>query len=164
MTYYRLPLPTAFAPLGMRVDVHRVLDDLLPKPAAAWEPAADAREDATGYTIAIDLPGVAPEGVDVVAEEGTLVVRGVREPAPQGDGERTALAERRTGRFERRFRLPTQADLHDVTASAAHGVLTIRVAKALPAQPRRIVVQGPAQGTAPGAAPGEGRPDAPAMA
>lgn len=151
MTYYRLPLSTAFAPLGLRMDMHRVLDDLLPKPESAWEPSADAREDGTGYTLTIDLPGVAPEGVEVVADEGTLVVRGAREGAPAAEGERTVLAERRVGRFARRFRLPKHADLHAVTASAAHGVLTIRVAKTLPAQPRRIVVQG--QASAPEPAP-----------
>lgn len=152
MTYYRLPLSTTFAPLGMRMDMHRVLDELLPKPAvAAWEPAAEAREDATGYTITIDLPGVAPEGVELVAEEGTLLVRGTREGAALAEGERTVLAERRTGPFARRFRLPKHADLQEVTASAAHGVLTVRIAKALPAQPRKIVVH-PAVG-APESAP-----------
>jgi len=145
MTYYRLPLSTAFAPLGMRMDMHRVLDELLPKPVAsastsAWEPAAEAREDATGYTITIDLPGVPPEGVELVAEEGTLLVRGTREETAPAAGERTVLAERRTGPVARRFRLPKHADLQEVRASAAHGVLTVRIAKTLPAQPRKIVV------------------------
>lgn len=146
MTYYRLPLPSAFAPLGLRLDVPRLMDDLLASPApreAAWEPAAEAREDATGYTLTVDVPGVAPDGVELVAEEGTLLVRGARAGEPLREGERAVLAERRVDRFARRFRLPKHADLQGVTASVQHGVLTIRVPKTLPAQPRRIVVQGP---------------------
>lgn len=142
MTYLRMPVPSAFTPMGMRVDLHRVLDELLaPAAAPQWEPAAEAREDATGYTIAVELPGVAPEAVELVAEEGTLLVRGERAAPVLADGERAVLVERRHGRFARRFRLPKHADLQEVTASAAHGVLTIRVPKALPSQPRRITVQ-----------------------
>ncbi len=154
MTTLHLPLIPVLPSVNARVQVHRLLDELRATPAPGlWEPAAEVREDATGYTLTLELPGVPPEGVELLADGGTLLVRGERGARPLADGERAVLHERRTGPFARRFRLPKQADLQDVTATAAHGVLTVRVAKVLPAQPRRIVVQSGATAEAPAVTP-----------
>jgi HSP20 family protein len=154
MTTVHVPLFPVLPSLNARVHVHRLLDELRTTPTPAhWEPAAEVREDATGYTLTLELPGVPPEGVELLADGGTLLVRGERGARPLATGERAVLQERQGGPFARRFRLPKQADLQDVTATAAHGLLTIRVAKVLPAQPRRIVVHGGAPGQAQEEAP-----------
>jgi HSP20 family protein len=156
MTTVHVPLFPVLPSLNARVHVHRLLDELRTTPTPAhWEPAAEVREDATGYTLTLELPGVPPEGVELLADGGTLLVRGERGARPLASGERAVLQERQGGPFARRFRLPKQADLQDVTATAAHGVLTVRVAKVLEAAPRRIVVHGGAPVKAqPGAQPG----------
>jgi HSP20 family protein len=156
MTTMHLPLIPILPSVNARVQVHRLLDELRATSTPThWEPAAEVREDATGYTLALELPGVPPEGVELLADGGTLLVRGERGVRPLASGERAVMQERQAGPFARRFRLPKQADLQDVTATAAHGVLTVRVAKVLPAQPRRIVVQGVAPAEAPVEAPVE---------
>jgi HSP20 family protein len=45
-----------------------------------------------------------------------------------------------TGKLERSFRLPDDADADKVTASYVDGVLEVRVARAEAAQPRRIPI------------------------
>ena len=69
-----------------------------------------------------------------------LVVRGSRTVRELAEGERRLVGERALGQFTRRFRLPKTADANTLAASYAHGVLTVRVSKVAPAQPRRVPI------------------------
>jgi HSP20 family protein len=142
MTIHTIPLTTTTLPtLSLRRELDRLFDDVfVNRPAAAWTPAADAREDSTGFTITLDVPGLAPESVEVLAEDGTLTVKGARPAATLAEGERTLFAERSQGAFQRRFRLPKSADPQAIEATYAHGVLSLRIGKLAPAQPRRVPV------------------------
>ncbi len=144
MTVYRFPvssvLRAAFPANGLRADVERAMDDVFATRTATPLPLADAREDAASYTIELDVPGVMPEHVEVLAEDGVLTVRGARAARELADDQRVVMSERAHGSFARRFRLPKSADQNAITASYAHGVLTVRIAKLVPAQPRRVTV------------------------
>jgi HSP20 family protein len=148
MSYYRFPLPSLLhttrqssAPMvNRRAQLDRAFDGFFNAPAAVTSVAVDAREDATGFTLEMDIPGVAPESVDVVAEDGQLVVRSKRAAREVAEGETVLFAERTKGEFERRFRLSKVADLSQISASYALGVLTVRIAKVAPAQPKRVPV------------------------
>ena len=71
-----------------------------------WEPPVDVYENAGNLGLLIALPGVAPEGFEVVLEPRSIVVRGERSlGAPLGTGTILRL-EIPYGRFERRIRLP----------------------------------------------------------
>lgn len=65
----------------------------------AWQPAVEARESVEHFTFELDLPGVNPDTVEVLAAEGTLTVRGTRPARDTVDGERTIIRERSAGRF-----------------------------------------------------------------
>ena len=148
MSYYRFPLPslmhTAFqaaAPMThRRPQLERAFDEFLGTTATTASVAVDAREDATGYTLEMDIPGIAPDSVEVVAEDGQLVVRSKREEREVAEGEKVLFAERSKGEFERRFRRTKVAALSQISASYAYGVLTVRIAKVAPAQPKRVPV------------------------
>ncbi|WP_353266571.1 Hsp20/alpha crystallin family protein [Gemmatimonas sp.] len=139
---YTFPIATAFPNASLRREIDRMFDDVFATRAAApsRQPLAAAREDATGYTLEVDLPGVDPQKVELLAEEGVLTLKGLRAHRALADGETAVFSEVAGGEFVRRFRLPKVADLQSVSASYAHGVLSIRVAKIAPAQPRRVPV------------------------
>lgn len=150
---YAFPFPSILPAQALR-HVDRLLDDafaaraITPSDAPrVWEPAVTAREDNDGFTLAFDVPGVPADQVEVLAEGGVLTIKGARATAPLGKDERILFGDRPAGEFQRRFRLPKQADLQHITASHANGVLTVRVAKVAPVQPRRVpvVVQEPSQ-------------------
>ncbi len=144
MSVYRFPLPTLFSAsfpnAGARADVDRVMSEMFTGRANSSLPLADAREDATGFTIELDIPGVAPESVEVLAEEGVLTIHATRAARELSDGEKAVFAERTSGKLSRRFRLPKSADLSAISASYALGVLSVRVGKLAPAQPRKVTV------------------------
>lgn len=115
-------------------------------PAAA--PAAPARiryvtptvsihEDADGYTIEADMPGVAKDTVHVTVENGELVFTGSRTTPPPGNrihGE-TVRAD-----YRRVFDLDPAVDTDRITARMDQGVLVLRLPKAPDKKPRRISV------------------------
>lgn len=140
MTIHTLPLSAALPTISIRREMDRLFDDVFAPRGAAWQPTAEAREDAAGFTVTLDVPGVAPETLEVLAEEGVLQVKGARADRALEEGERTLFRETGRGAFARRFRLPKTADLQQVTANYAHGVLSVRVAKLAPAQPKKVQV------------------------
>jgi HSP20 family protein len=154
MTVYPFPMTASVSPAGVRREMDRLVQEVFGNSnglqRAGWTPPTDAIEDSTGFTLEMEIPGIAPESVELLAEDGVLIARGEKsqgslcQDAPEGT--RMLFAERAGGSFERRFRLPKSADLGSIEARYRHGVLTVRVAKHAPAQPRRVEIkidQGP---------------------
>ena len=142
MSMYRtIPLTPISGVNGLRREIDRFFDDAFQMSGrAGWMPAVEAREEGTGFVFEYDLPGVAPDHLEVITEDGMLIVRGERPQRELSEGERRLISERFGGRFERRMRLPKSADPATVNATYEHGVLTIRVAKVAPAMPRRVEI------------------------
>lgn len=135
-----------YQPFSLLEDLQRDLARAIPRRGSAEEteqrtfvPNVDIQEDEKGYYVALDLPGVNPDEVDVTAHNGVLSVSGKRE---WEQGERKEfLRERWQGKFERRFTLPEFADSEKIEAKYNHGVLAIFLPKSAEAEPRRITVQ-----------------------
>ncbi len=141
MPMFTVPV-TSLPVSGLRRELDRLFEEgLSHRQPAAFVPAADVREDAQAYELALDLPGVAKESVEVLAEEGVLTIKGERRAAALGEGQRTLSAERAQGVFSRRFRLPKQADSTQIEARYVDGVLSVRIGKITPVQPRRVEVK-----------------------
>ncbi|WP_062386209.1 Hsp20/alpha crystallin family protein [Demequina iriomotensis] len=108
--------------------------------AGAFSPALDVEETADGFTMHVELPGVKPDDVDVSLEENVLTVSGTREFYDEKSAEGFRRVERRFGSFHRAVRLPDRVDPDQVAATYKDGMLTVTVAKAESAKPRRIQV------------------------
>ncbi|PVA08492.1 heat-shock protein Hsp20 [Pelagivirga sediminicola] len=105
-----------------------------------FRPATDIFEKDDVVTLAIDMPGVAPDSVDVSVENRSLTVRGrIESPAPEGY--RRIYAEYAPGTFERAFSLPETIDAGGIEASHKNGVLTLTLEKSEAAKPKQIKVK-----------------------
>ena len=109
--------------------------------ASSWTPAIDVRELGDAYRVDVELPAVSPEDVEVNCKDGLLTISGERKYERENDDERVHRSERLYGRFARSFRLPNDADQDAIEATAAHGVVTISVAKRENARARSIEVK-----------------------
>ncbi len=105
---------------------------------ADWIPAADVYEDAREYLLALDLPGIDREGLDVNLDDGRLVIRGDRAPA---EGLHVRRTERPHGRFVRSFSLPDAVDRQRITADYKDGVLLLHLPKREEPQERRLKIE-----------------------
>ena len=99
----------------------------------------DLEETDDAYIVDLDVPGVRREDVNVEVVDNTLRVSGeIKEK------ERTGVLRRQTrrvGRFEHIMTLPGEVDPDQVEASLHDGVLTVRLAKASRAKPRRVEIK-----------------------
>lgn len=89
-------------------------------------PPLDVIESPEQVEIAMDLPGVQADAVQLVFARGTLVIAGTKLPA--GCGHKDAafhLAERTFGRFARAVRLPGAVDAGKARASLRKGELRV---------------------------------------
>ncbi len=108
---------------------------------ASWAPAVDIREDESRFVIHADIPGVAPEDIDVTMEKGVLTISGSRQATERTEKEGYRRVERVAGRFFRRFTLPDTADSEAITAKSHNGVLEVIIPKQAKVMPRKISVE-----------------------
>ena len=111
----------------------RTKNDLL------FAPHVDIYETEQEVTVIADMPGVSVEGIELSLEDNVLTIQGHRQPQKQTG--RTVLEEYEVGHYLRRFTVAETIDQDRIDASLADGVLTVRLPKAKPAQPKKIEVK-----------------------
>ncbi len=109
---------------------------------ASWNPPIDVSETTSGYSFAIELPGVAPEAVEVEVKDNVLTIKGERKETALKEGERYLHRERPRGRFARVFRMTKPVQAESITAAYKDGILLITVPLRGEAKSRKIHVQG----------------------
>jgi HSP20 family protein len=103
-------------------------------------PAINVFTDREGYVLRMEVPGVAPDGLEIETQGRTLRVSGKRDIKPPGEGS-FHRRERAGGEFSRSLQLPADLDVVRAQASCKHGILTIRIPKSEEAKPRQISVK-----------------------
>ena len=110
-------------------------------------PAAEVLEDANGYTVRLELPGVDRGSIDVKATDRTLVISAERRPTPTSDASDASdasgdtntvdatpaqqlFSEFRPGTWSRSFRFAQPLDRDQLKATYRDGILAITAAKA----------------------------------
>ncbi len=117
-----------------------------------WAPALDISERKDAYLVAVEIPGVTPDQVEITFEDGLLTLQGERHFAHDSAEEKMHRTERHYGAFRRSITLPSHVEADKIEASAQDGVLQILVPKTPDVQAKRIQVRAgqrytvPAQG------------------
>ena len=133
----------------MRTDPFRELDRLaqqLTGVTGTWSrPTAmpmDAYREGEEYVIALDLPGVTKDAIDIDVERNMLTVKAERRPMAKADDVQMELSERPLGVFSRQIVLADTLDTEHIQAHYDAGVLTLRIPIAERAKPRKIAIGG----------------------
>jgi HSP20 family protein len=105
----------------------------------AWQPQVDIVENDTAWILAMDVPGVERDAIDITVDKQILTVRAERK-IDYGENT-TSSCERRAGESSRHFRLPESVDADNIAARIENGVLTLELPKRAKPEPRRITVQ-----------------------
>jgi HSP20 family protein len=98
-----------------------------------------ANEDET--VVQAELPGLAPEDIEISVVQNALTLRGSRKPEELKQGESVHRRERWTGSFVRTVELPFEVDSNGVQAEYRNGVLSVRLPRAAEHKPRKITVK-----------------------
>jgi HSP20 family protein len=98
-------------------------------------------DDPHALTVVVELPGVEPEGVQVIVGERVLVIAGER-VRPKRPGSVYQQMEIEVGPFHRQVRLDEDVDPTRATATLEQGVLTIELPVVeQPPAPGRVVIE-----------------------
>ena len=129
-----------FVPVS-RESRHRVqlLDDSLarvfgaaatPENAPSRSPALDVAETEIGYTVKLEVPGVAKDEIKISVEGRKVSLQAHSQAVDEKkDGERVLYRERSTTSYARTFTLPVEVDQAESGAKLEHGVLTLTLPK-----------------------------------
>jgi HSP20 family protein len=101
-------------------------------------PAATVFENADGYTLEVEMPGVSKENLEMWVENNELTVLG-RRSMPSVEG--TLIhRESRPENFKRSFELDPSIDAGKISAKIEQGVVILILPKAEQVKPRKIAV------------------------
>jgi HSP20 family protein len=125
-------------------EIRELVDDLWQVPRfvvarRGFRPNVDCirSEDPAELHVVVELPGVDPERIQVIAADRVLVVAGERCRPPVSG--RYQQMELEYGRFQRRISLPEPVDPAEATARYEDGLLTIVLPIAAKARQRARV-------------------------
>jgi HSP20 family protein len=102
-------------------------------------PRVDIIETDKHLIVYADLPGVAPQDVDLRYERGELILHGRVKPRTR-TGTRL-LEEYDIGDFYRAFQVHESIDASKIEAECKNGVLIVYLPKEEAAQPKKVVVK-----------------------
>ncbi len=102
---------------------------------AGRAPVSRVTEDERGFVIRVELPGYTEKDVTVDVEEGVLTLK-VRQAMEGAEGKEQSPPE-----ISRRFTFGEEVDRDKIEAEMKAGLLTVRLPKRAPAQPRQITVR-----------------------
>ena len=108
----------------------------------SFNPAVDIVENENAYLLKAELPGLAPENIDVQVENDVLTVRGERKSELEEDRGGYRRVERSYGSFARSFVLPKGTPIDAIEAKVEHGVLSVTIPKAPATTARKVEVKG----------------------
>jgi len=134
----------AFRPLEL---FDRDLGWPFPEPFGAWLGErglgcrVDVREDDEHVYVEAEVPGMSKDEIEITLEGGVLRIAGEKKQETERKEGDYHLRERRYGKFERSFTLPTTVDEGKVNATLKDGVLTITLDKKDEVKPKRIEVK-----------------------
>lgn len=144
--------------MNLRSEIDRLFDDfgggLFRHPFATglprrwpmmegWEvsPAMELVECDGSYSISAELPGIAPENIEIKLSDGMITIRGEKSEEKKEEKEDYLLNERRYGEFQRSLPLPAGIDAEAVTANVSNGVLTVTLPKTVEAKQKERKVE-----------------------
>jgi len=110
--------------------------------AHSFNPAVDIVEKEDAYLVKAEVPGLAPENVDVQVENDVLTVRGERRYENEEEQSGYRRVERSYGSFARSFVLPKGVNPDSIQAQLENGILTVTIPKVTPASARKVEVKG----------------------
>jgi HSP20 family protein len=108
-------------------------------PVSAAAPQSSPPPAAAGLVLLADLPGVAPDSLELQVQDNKLTLFG-RVEASLPDGAQVIHQEYRVGHFLRSFILSDEVDHENISAKLNHGVLEVILPRAQRGEPRRIPV------------------------
>ncbi len=97
-----------------------------------WMPAIELRATKTELILQAQVPGLAPESLDIQISDDTVFLTGEYEEMPVTKDQSVMRSEFHYGKFSRIVPLPSAIQQEKVNAEIVDGLLTLTMPKAIP--------------------------------
>ena len=94
-----------------------------------WKPATDAYETAEAFVVQFDLAGLKPSQIEVLTDEHSLLVRGIRQETVEESKKHFHKMEISVGPFARRVPIAVDVDPASAVAHYRNGFLFVTFRK-----------------------------------
>ena len=136
-----LLVPVARSASDLSRSIDRLFDNAFGGEPALRSPSLDVAETEGGYSVAIDLPGVAKDDVKITIDGRRVSVSAqTQREGEKKDGERVIYRERSSQSFARSFTLPEEVDQDASQAKLDSGVLSLTLAKKRVAASKQLTI------------------------
>jgi HSP20 family protein len=109
--------------------------------APSFTPAVDVVEQDSAYVLKAEVPGLAPNELEITVENDVLTLKGERKHEHEENRGGYRRVERSYGSFTRSFVLPQGTNAEAIEAKAENGVLSVTIPKPATATPRKIEIK-----------------------
>ncbi len=133
LTPYNRAKNTDISPLKALDELMRMDEDFFRPDCGCGFPSSQAKVDADGATIDLEIPGVDPDKVEISVSGNTVSFKG---PLPDRFGHDKGEKKE----FSRLFEAPFNVDEEHVEAKYKFGILTVRLPKVKTAEARKIAI------------------------
>jgi len=106
----------------------------------SWGMPMDAYRKDDRFLLQFDVPGIAPDSVELTVDNNVLIVKATRHAPSMQEGVQPVVTERPWGEFARQVLLGDNLDTGQIQAEYDAGVLTVSIPVAERARPRKIDV------------------------
>lgn len=106
-----------------------------------FAPACEIVDNEKFYSIALDMPGIKEEDIDLEVKENKLTISAERKLVRE-EKDNVLRSERHYGSYARVFSLPQDVKADSIEAKFENGVLEVVLPKEEKAQPRKIAING----------------------
>lgn len=131
--------------LTFRNQMDRLFDDFWtgeqeqPTPQV-WSPPCEVSEDKDHFLVTLEMAGIPKDEIRIEVLDNQLVIAGERKSEERSKEKGLMYTERKFGKFQRSFNLPTGLNTDKIEAHYEDGVLRVLVPKAETARPRQIKI------------------------
>jgi HSP20 family protein len=103
-------------------------------------PPADIVETERDLRVAVELPGIDMDALEISVSDGLLTIRG-NKPQEKREGECVHCSERYFGSFRRSFRITGRVDPEKIDATYKEGILRVIIPKSERGSVKKIEVR-----------------------
>lgn len=91
----------------------------------SWKPPVDLIAEDGRYIMAMELPGISPDELEIIIESSFLTIEGIRRVPFLADPDKYIIAERKASRFYREIPLPENIEGWSLRRDYRDGVLIL---------------------------------------
>lgn len=141
-----VPWKDVWSPLSeFRSEFDRLFDDwMIPNKGRnldnQFAPACDVEEIDDHYLLSLEMPGIKKDDIKLEMRDNQMIISGERRQEEQKKEKGYSYSERRFGKFQRSFTLPSGIDGDKIEANYQDGVLRVVVPKAESVKPKQIKI------------------------